>query len=428
LLDAAEIVPALTQYVCNGANGAVGAQGPIGLTGATGPQGPAGVAGPQGVAGPVGATGPQGIQGVAGTNGTNGLNALVKTTVEPAGANCVAGGTKVETGLDANNNGILDLAEINAAQTTFVCNGVQGVQGIQGIAGPIGPTGATGATGPQGIQGIAGPIGLTGATGPAGVAGTAGPQGIAGTNGINGNNGFNALVKTTAEPAGANCTAGGTKVETGLDANNNGLLDLAEINAAQTTYVCNGIQGAQGIQGPTGATGPTGPAGVAGPQGIQGIAGPAGGNLNTISLYNKSYTTNNFSGWFLVDTLSINHINSNFEILMTLEKYFQSMSWTCMYADLKIEILNSQNQAINFFYSMNFGSSQPVENGQGNELNINGFHQQDPKLGQIHLWINNPYSVKLKVSINKYLTCATNYAGWPNQFNWTIQSDILIID
>jgi hypothetical protein len=102
LLDAAEIVPALTQYVCNGANGAVGAQGPIGITG------PAGVAGP------------------AGTNGTNGLNALVKTTVEPAGVNCVAGGTKVETGLDANNNGVLDLAEINAAQTTYVCNGAGG--------------------------------------------------------------------------------------------------------------------------------------------------------------------------------------------------------------------------------------------------------------------------------------------------------------
>jgi len=72
ILDAGEIVPALTQYVCNGANGAVGAQGPIGLTGATGPQGQAGVAGPQGpagVAGPVGPTGPQGIQGVAGPAG-----------------------------------------------------------------------------------------------------------------------------------------------------------------------------------------------------------------------------------------------------------------------------------------------------------------------------------------------------------------------
>jgi hypothetical protein len=152
-----------------GPTGATGPQGPIGLTGPAGANGTNGINGTNGTAvlngtpnptntlgvngdfyintssnmlfgpktsgvwptgislvGPQGATGPQGPAGVAGpagTNGTNGLNALVKTTVEPAGANCVAGGTKVETGLDANNNGVLDLAEINATQTTFVCNG-----------------------------------------------------------------------------------------------------------------------------------------------------------------------------------------------------------------------------------------------------------------------------------------------------------------
>ena len=57
LLDAGEIVPALTQYVCNGA---VGAQGPQGNTGATGP------AGPTGPTGATGATGPQGLAGAAG--------------------------------------------------------------------------------------------------------------------------------------------------------------------------------------------------------------------------------------------------------------------------------------------------------------------------------------------------------------------------
>jgi hypothetical protein len=241
--------------------GPQGAQGIQGLTGATGLQGPAGIAGPAGVAGPQGIQGVAGTNGTNGTNGSNGLNALVKTTVEPAGANCVAGGTKVETGLDANNNGVLDLAEINTAQTTYVCNGVQGAQGIQGATGPTGatgPVGATGAngpqgpiglTGPQGPAGVAGPQGLagtTGATGATGATGPIGPQGIQGvagtngTNGTNGSNGLNTLVKTTAEPAGANCTYGGTKVEIGLDANNNGLLDLAEINAAQTSYVCNG--------------------------------------------------------------------------------------------------------------------------------------------------------------------------------------------
>jgi hypothetical protein len=65
VLDAGEIVPALTKYVCNGA---VGPQGPIGLTGATGPQGPAGVAGPQGPAGPSGALNAWSLTGNAGTN------------------------------------------------------------------------------------------------------------------------------------------------------------------------------------------------------------------------------------------------------------------------------------------------------------------------------------------------------------------------
>jgi hypothetical protein len=82
----------------------------------TGPQGPAGVAGPQ---------------GPAGTNGTNGLNALIKTTTEPAGPNCTNGGTKIETGLDANNNGTLDASEINAAQTQYVCNGGNASNGQQ---------------------------------------------------------------------------------------------------------------------------------------------------------------------------------------------------------------------------------------------------------------------------------------------------------
>lgn len=223
-----------------GATGPQGAQGPQGIqgvtgpTGATGPQGPIGLTGPSGTSGPQGAQGPQ---GVAGTNGTNGQNTLVKTTTEAAGVNCTTGGIKIEFGLDANGNGILDAGEINAILTKYVCNG------------------ATGATGPQGPQGVAG------------------PQGAAGTNGINGTNGTNgqnSLVKTTTELAGVNCTTGGIKIEYGLDSNNNGILDLSEINASLTKFVCNGAVGATGLQGPAGV------AGAQGPQGIQGVAGPQG--------------------------------------------------------------------------------------------------------------------------------------------------------
>jgi hypothetical protein len=90
--------------------------------------------------------------------------------------------------------------------------------------------GPTGATGSQGIQGVAGANGSNGA------------NGATGANGTNGVDGKNALVNTTTEPAGTNCTNGGTKIEVGLDANSNGVLDSAEVNAAQTKYVCNGNQ------------------------------------------------------------------------------------------------------------------------------------------------------------------------------------------
>ena len=85
-----------------------------------------------------------------------------------------------------------------------------------------------------------------------GPQGPAGPQGIAGANGIDGKN---TLVKTTTEAAGANCATGGTKIEVGLDANANGILDAGEVNATLTKYVCDGTTGATGPQGPSGSTG-----------------------------------------------------------------------------------------------------------------------------------------------------------------------------
>jgi hypothetical protein len=326
-----------------GLTGATGPQGPIGLTGATGPvgatgaigatgaTGATGTQGPIGQTGATGATGSQGIQGVAGptgpvgatgSNGADGKNTLIKTTFEAAGSNCATGGTKIEVGLDANSNGNLDTAEVNTSLTKYVCSGAigatgpqgpigltgatgaTGTQGIQGVPGPtgstgsqgpIGLTGPTGATGAQGIQGVPGPTGPTGATGSQGPIGLTGPtgatgiQGIAGPAGATGSNGAdgkNTLVKTTVEAAGANCATGGTKVEIGLDANSNGVLDTAEVNSSLTKYVCNGAVGAtgpQGIQGVTGATGSQGPIGLTGATGLSGTNGINGSNslINT---------------------------------------------------------------------------------------------------------------------------------------------------
>ena len=82
---------------------------------------PAGAQGSQGIQGLVGATGAVGGQGAQGPQGLQGLKSLVKTSVEPSGANCTAGGNKIETGIDTNGNNILEAAEVTG--TAYACNG-----------------------------------------------------------------------------------------------------------------------------------------------------------------------------------------------------------------------------------------------------------------------------------------------------------------
>src|SRR5690348_5971588 len=67
-----------------------------------------------------------------------------------------------------------------------------------------------------------------------------GDPGSPGTNGTDGANGANALVDSVAEPAGANCPFGGTKILVGIDANGNGTLDPTEVRSTGTSYVCSG--------------------------------------------------------------------------------------------------------------------------------------------------------------------------------------------
>ncbi len=119
-----------------------------------------------------------GIQGPQGVAGANGKNAMALTSALGAGPNCATGGTKLEVGVDANGNNILESNEINNSLTRFICNGAAGSSG--------------------------------------------------------------SIAKTTNEPAGANCAKGGVKLEFGVDANSNNTLDPSEVNAALTKYVCNG--------------------------------------------------------------------------------------------------------------------------------------------------------------------------------------------
>ncbi len=118
--------------------------------------------------------------------------ALIRIDAEMPGANCANGGVAIQTGTDENNNSTLDDGEVVAAQTRYVCDGANGAAGMQGPAGE---------------------------TGDAGVGG------------------HNALTLLTAEPAGTNCEFGGTKVEAGIDVNDDGALSSTEITS--TRYICD---------------------------------------------------------------------------------------------------------------------------------------------------------------------------------------------
>jgi hypothetical protein len=144
--------------------------------------------------GSTGLPGADGKNGMNGVNGVDGKASLVVTVDEQSGANCANGGKKIQTGLDANRNGMLEASEVTAS--TYVCNG------------PAGANGADGATGAKGADGAPGASGLT------------------------------SLIRTAHEPAGASCTFGGVRTETGLDANKDGVLQDAEVNAAATQLLC----------------------------------------------------------------------------------------------------------------------------------------------------------------------------------------------
>lgn len=102
-------------------------------------------------------------------------SSLISTTDEPAGANCLQGGTRMDYGLDDDGSGALDGEEIDG--TTYICDG------------------------------------------------TTPPPGL------------NSLVDTEDEPAGENCEWGGTAVSYGVDDDDDGALSTEEVDGV--AYVCD---------------------------------------------------------------------------------------------------------------------------------------------------------------------------------------------
>ena len=105
----------------NGTDGGIGTDGSPGADGTNGTDGQVGADGSPGVDGTNGTDGEVGADGTNGTDGDNALNALVNSTLEPAGLNCVNGGIRIDVGVDNDANGVLETTEID--QTQYVCDG-----------------------------------------------------------------------------------------------------------------------------------------------------------------------------------------------------------------------------------------------------------------------------------------------------------------
>jgi hypothetical protein len=224
-------------------------------------------------------TGPQGVQGIQGSTGA-GLNILNTFNIitelplsgNPGDAYLVGGDLYVWS---QNTNTWNNAGNVQGPQGLTGQNGLSAYEVwlSQGNTGTVQDyiTAITGAQGSQGVQGASGQNGTNGQSayevwlsqGNIGtvqdyltsITGSQGSQGIQGVAGQNGNDGKNTLVKTSTETAGTNCASGGVKIEYGLDSNNNGSLEVSEINLSLTKYICNGIDGAIGAQGPQGIGG-----------------------------------------------------------------------------------------------------------------------------------------------------------------------------
>jgi hypothetical protein len=152
------------------------------------------------------------------SGGLDGRDAIVDVADEPESSACPFGGVKIESGLDEDGDG--ELARTEVDDTRYVCNGTD--------AKP--PT----------------------------------------------------RTRVSEEPAGDNCSAGGMRIETGLDNDRDGELGDAEVQS--TEFVCNGTDGENGEDGQDGTDGTNGTDGEDGVSYLTSVtAEPANGNCGAES-------------------------------------------------------------------------------------------------------------------------------------------------
>lgn len=154
---------------------------------------------------------------------------LAVVASEAPGAACPGGGTRLQSGVDADGDGMLDPDEVTT--TSYVCSGLDAEQ-VAVRTRPLAP-------------GV--PCANGGATIEWGVDddrdGTLDDTEVDHDQEVcDGGDGTTSLVVVTPEPAGAHCGAGGSRVETGTDVDDDGVLAPAEV--VTSAYVCNGAASA----------------------------------------------------------------------------------------------------------------------------------------------------------------------------------------
>lgn len=198
------------------------------------------------------------LVGLAGCSVESGRDSLIRLVDEPAGANCASGGQRVENGVDLDADGVLDASEV--FDVSYLCNGPAGSDGLSGSSGASGASGhaaviaqvpeAAGDNCPFGGQAVQSGLDLDddGVLDPAEVTAIAYV-----CNGAAGDTGDDALVQVVDEAPGEHCPAGGKAIYTGTDLNGDGTLSYEEVTAV--SYVCSGAAGADGASGTDGADG-----------------------------------------------------------------------------------------------------------------------------------------------------------------------------
>ncbi|MBN1612071.1 MAG: SUMF1/EgtB/PvdO family nonheme iron enzyme, partial [Polyangiaceae bacterium] len=150
---------------------------------------------------------------------------------------------------DLNSNGVCDLATEDT-DDSGACDAAD-------CRGPAGADGANGAPGTDGADGLAcwdlngnGVCDLASED-----ADSSGACEAADCQGAVGADGLNSVLSVSHEAPGTNCTYGGQRIETGLDADGDSVLDPGEVNDASTSYLCQGPPPPEVVEGASCATG-----------------------------------------------------------------------------------------------------------------------------------------------------------------------------